>query len=134
MATPQDREADARCKARRRFRASFNGAVSVIFLLGEFTWQILTWRLRLPLLPKFLGTSTGVPNRSHGSAATACHIRFAVDFAQRGRQYFAREMFPVVGTLILSAGRRIHAIQPVSSRERHETDHVSTNRKNCIVY
>jgi hypothetical protein len=88
------------CKARRRFRASFNGPVSVIFLLGEFTWQILTWRLRLPLLPKFLGTSTGVPNRSHGSAATACHIRFAVDFAQRGRQYFAREMFPVVGTLI----------------------------------
>jgi hypothetical protein len=65
-----------------------------------FAWEILTWRPRPPLLPEFLGTSPGVPNRSHGSAATACHSVSAVDFARRGRQYLAREMFPVVGNLI----------------------------------
>jgi len=60
----------------RRFRASFYGLNSVY----NFARQILTWRPRLPLLPEFLGTSAGVPNRSHGSAATACHSVSGVDF------------------------------------------------------
>jgi hypothetical protein len=80
----------------RRFWAFFTDQFRRIILLDKF----LTWRPRLPLLPEFSGTSAGVPNRSHGNAATACHSVSGVDFARRGRQYFTRELFPMVENLI----------------------------------
>jgi hypothetical protein len=112
------------------FGTSFYGAISGYI----FAAQVLTWRLRPPLLPKFLGTSPGVPNHSHGSAATACHSVSAVDFARQGRQYLACDNVSGGGKLNLSASGESIAVEPVLSRQRHETYHVSTNRKNCVVY
>jgi len=90
-------------KRKGGFGTSFYGAISGYI----FAAQVLTWRPRPPLLPNFLGTSPGVPYRSHGSAATACHSVSAVDFARQGRQYLACECSGG-GKLNLSAGRRIH--------------------------